>query len=228
MAKFENLLNGIKDKFKNDTKRRCSHCGAVLLSDDSLFCHVCGAKRDQCSCGAILYDEIKFCPRCGKITPAEQKRQEQEKKAQEEQKRKQEEENRIKAREKILKSDPKNFLDRGDFVELVEPICGIHMIQKGTLEREGFLFRHVMFNWLDANKFAKELNYGGFQDWRLPTIEELTVVYQVRDICGLDKLGGLVWSSSTAHYKTAFCLNFSKGEIWETGIANYYNVRYVR
>ena len=217
MAKFENLLNGIKDKLKNDTKRKCSHCGAILLSDDALFCHVCGAKRDQCSCGALLYDEIKFCPKCGKITPAEQKRQEEEIKAQEEQIRIQEEDKRIKAKEETLKSDPQNFLDKGDYIELINSISGIHMIQKGVMEKQGIFFKDTIFSWSEAKKLAKRLDLGGFQDWRIPTIEELRTIYQIQNICGLAKIKGIVWSSSItpSWWKRVCCIDFLKGDEWE-------------
>lgn len=216
MAKFESLLNEIKDKFKNDTKRKCSHCGATFLSDDSLFCHVCGAKRNQCSCGTLIYEGMKFCPRCGKITPLEQQRQEEERKAQEEENRRREEENRIRAREAILKSDPKNFLNRGDYIELVNPICGIRMIQNGNLERQGIFFKYAMFSWGEAKKLAKELDLGGFKDWRIPTIEELRTVYQIQNICGLNKVEGIVWSLSTSSFlKRVLCIDFSRGNEWE-------------
>ena len=42
--------------------------------------------------------------------------------------------------------------------------------------------------WYDAMEYAKNLRLGGYDDWRLPTIEELKAV--VRECCGINvKMG---------------------------------------
>jgi len=61
--------------------KKCAKCGADLL-DNSLFCHNCGAKREKC-CGEFLDAGMKFCPKCGKPTPEEEKRLAEEKRRQE-------------------------------------------------------------------------------------------------------------------------------------------------
>ena len=58
--------------------RKCAKCGASLL-DDSICCHNCGTKRKECSCGGFLDAGMKFCPKCGKITPEEERRLAEEK-----------------------------------------------------------------------------------------------------------------------------------------------------
>ena len=82
-----------------------------------------------------------------------------------------------------------NFIDRGDYIELVRPISTIRMIQKG-------MARNAM-NWQEAMDYAKNLKLGGFNDWRLPTIEELKAIYKIQKICGIDKSDDSWFWSST-------------------------------
>ena len=51
-------------------ERKCIECGASLFQD-SIFCHVCGAKREICTCGAFLDAGMRYCAKCGKPTEEE-------------------------------------------------------------------------------------------------------------------------------------------------------------
>ena len=83
---------------------------------------------------------------------------------------------------------PENFRDRGDYIELVKPIENIRMIEKNCF---GFLLA-----WKDAMIYAQTVMKGGYRDWRVPTMDELVVIYKVKDICGINKLDDWFWSSS--------------------------------
>ena len=99
-----------------------------------------------------------------------------------------------------------NFIDRGDYIELVKPIGAIRMIQKGSAE--------IPMNWYDAVDYARNLKLGGFDDWRLPTIEELKELYKIQTICGIEKSDEFwFWSSSTSseNPKSALYIGFFKG-----------------
>jgi len=71
--------------------------------------------------------------------------------------------------------------------------------------------------WDDANKACEKLGEG----WRLPTIEELTLIFYNRD-----KIGGFFerayyWSSTDASYgeeETFFVFGYGEGN----GVSNYY------
>ena len=100
-----------------------------------------------------------------------------------------------------------NFIDRGDYIEVVPPIGTIRMIQKGTAE--------TPMNWYDAMDYAKNLKLGGFDDWHIPTIEELKEIYKIQKICGIEKSDEFwFWSSSDSQKDPdlASCIGFFKGE----------------
>lgn len=71
-----------------------------------------------------------------------------------------------------------------------------------------------IMTWEEANKACKSLGKG----WRLPTVEELKIMYKYRKeiggFCELDK-GGLpnnyikYWSSTLEDNKYPFCISFS-------------------
>ena len=99
-----------------------------------------------------------------------------------------------------------NFIDRGDYIELVKPIGTIRMIQKGSTE--------IPMNWHDAMEYARNLKLGGFTDWRLPTIEELKELYKIQTICGIEKSDdSWFWSSSFSpeNPESALYIGFFKG-----------------
>ena len=86
-----------------------------------------------------------------------------------------------------------NFIDKGDYIELKKPIGTIKKIQKGCVRR----------NFSNAEKYAKNLALDG-GGWRLPTIDELGEIYEIKDICGIEKVSGIFWDS------TGGTLNFGK------------------
>ncbi|MBR6423014.1 DUF1566 domain-containing protein [bacterium] len=83
---------------------------------------------------------------------------------------------------------PENFRDRGDYIELVKPIENIRMIEKNCF---GFLLA-----WKDAMIYSQTVMKGGYRDWRVPTMEEMIVIYKIKDVCGINKLDDWFWSSS--------------------------------
>lgn len=101
----------------------------------------------------------------------------------------------------------RNFIDRGDYIEVVPPLGTIRMIQKGSAE--------TPMNWHDAMEYAKNLKLGGFTDWHIPTIEELKAIYKIQKICGIDKSDEFwFWSSSDSQKDpdSASCIGFFKGK----------------
>lgn len=104
-----------------------------------------------------------------------------------------------------------NFIDHGDYIEFKEPINGILMVQKkysNSCKLE------------EAEKLANEMNLGGYNDWLIPTIQELQTLYHIRDYLDMKK-GGTLWSSSTMNKKvdTVYQLFTSKYHI----VADYIN-----
>ena len=166
---------------KKKKARHCIECGAKIL-DDALFCHYCGAKRQKCQCGEFLDKGMRFCPKCGKINPKYKTKIEKEQR----EKQKEKEEKRILGSAEI--NDKSNFIDKGEYIELVKPIGNIRMIQKGIIRKKGFLFDDTEFDWNTAQNLAKELGIGGFRDWRIPTLTELKAIIRITDLCGLDVL----------------------------------------
>jgi hypothetical protein len=69
------------------------------------------------------------------------------------------------------------------------------------------------YNWQTAITVAKEYKGGGLNDWRLPTKEELNVIYQNLKKKGL---GGIFeewyWSSSENNINSAWVQYFSDGD----------------
>lgn len=118
----------------------------------------------------------------------------------------------------------RNFIDRGDYIEVIPPIGTIRMIQKGSAE--------IPMNWHDAMEYAKNLKLGGFTDWHIPTIEELKELYKIQKICGIEKSDEFwFWSSSTSSEdsNTASCIGFFKGKKdYNNKINNLGDIRCVR
>ena len=93
-------------------------------------------------------------------------------------------------------------------------------------------------NWETANNLCRNSRLGGYTDWRLPTKEELMILYSNRGILGRFETGyianGLIcyyyWSSSS--YEDIdddyYCLTFYNGNYWHknSGTQNY--IRAVR
>ena len=107
------------------------------------------------------------------------------------------------------------IIDKGDYIELSPAIGNIRMIAKE---------RYPELTWNEAFDYAKKLRAGGFSDWRLPTKEELVMIYKMKDRCGIsvDHLAFFFWSSSTYTDNTdaAWIVNFDLGYVDYAGKAN--------
>ena len=118
----------------------------------------------------------------------------------------------------------RNFIDRGDYIEVIPPLGTIRMIQKGSAE--------VPMNWHDAMEYAKNLKLGGFTDWHIPTIEELYELYKIQKICGIEKSDEFwFWSSSDSQKNSgsASSVGFFKGEKGQNNkIKSFGDIRCVR
>ena len=109
-----------------------------------------------------------------------------------------------------------NIVDKGDYIELSPAIGNIRMIAKKRSPEE--------LTWDEAFDYAKKLRTGGFSDWRVPTKEELEIIYKIKDRCGIsvDHFAFFFWSSSTYTDNTdaAWIVNFDLGYVDYAGKAN--------
>ena len=92
-----------------------------------------------------------------------------------------------------------NFTDYEDSIEFAVPIGNILKIKKKVLGP-------VSFN--DAKKCCTD-------GWRLPTMKELSTIYKIREICGIEQKGCVCWSSSAAvgdaFKDQVWCFDFKSG-----------------
>ncbi len=146
--------------------------------------------------------EDEYCTRCVRVTAEEEKFHEKE--------RKRLEKTRIKAalrlgREFGFKSGEEfieNFVDKGDYIELKKAIGGITMFDKDCWKCMSWM------SWNDALEYAESLEVGGFNDWRLPTREELVIIRKIR--CFLEiEIEHTFWSSNSVegNEKCAWTVN---------------------
>ena len=89
--------------------------------------------------------------------------------------------------------------------------------------------------WLNANSYCNELNLGGYDDWRLPTLDELKTIVDknfippsINPIFNCKKT--LYWSSSSYENNTnyAWAIHFYYGFAYWRLKSNYNLVRCVR
>ena len=201
------------------------------ISDSDKFCPHCGHKRETCSCGAFIDHKPRYCAECGKMTHygieyyqeilnerklglKERKKgikeSEEEKRNLEERKslwegRKTAEENRKKEVAKLAKKLgietgltfaelKNNFAVKKGYIELILPIECL------TIKRIKFL------SWPYCFYEAKNLG-----NWRLPTKEELEIIYKIRCFCEIKELSAKGWVWSDSGGSQAWCLNFDDG-----------------
>lgn len=135
--------------------RHCRKCGAAIL-DGSLFCHACGTEREKCSCGEFMDANMVYCPKCNKPCREQQKHNEE-----------WAEFGKIWSSELTAKA---NFIDRGDWIELKNPIFNIRMIRKTeALPGVGGI------TWSSAMSAADYYKY------QLPTFTELMLIYKLSE-----------------------------------------------
>ena len=84
-------------------------------------------------------------------------------------------------------------------------------------------------NWNTAQKICGSMVADGFDNWRLPTKEELKMIYSIKDKVGGLNTRGLYWSSSEAGNSFAYLINFSNGSTsYNYNKSNDFYVRAVR
>ncbi|MDE5594326.1 MAG: DUF2012 domain-containing protein [Muribaculaceae bacterium] len=86
--------------------------------------------------------------------------------------------------------------------------------------------------WSTADAMCKSSTLGGYTDWRLPTKEELMVLYNNREMIGgfitAPRNSSGYWSSSSSSGWYYYCIYFSNGNIENWYKDTPYNVRAVR
>lgn len=87
--------------------------------------------------------------------------------------------------------------------------------------------------WDSAKLLCENSTVGGYDDWRLPTIDELGVLYNNREHIGNFDLDTYYWSSSVTSYTSSYYyyyMDFGTGNIYSRNQVNSYNynVRAVR
>ena len=116
---------------------------------------------------------------------------------------------------------PSNFMDRGEYIELVRPIGGIKMIEKICF---GFLL-----SWKDAMLYAKTVLKGGFNDWRVPTKDEMITIYKIKEFCGINKCDDWFWTSTECDdFLNAYRVSLYGGHVSNGTKSGKYYVRCVR
>lgn len=85
------------------------------------------------------------------------------------------------------KLDEIQIIENDDYIEFIPPLCNIHMIEPRN---------NQYFSWIEVEKHLKNLNNGKINDWRLPTKEELEMIYKIeKDLC--DNIDDYIfWNSS--------------------------------
>lgn len=95
----------------------------------------------------------------------------------------------------------------------------LKMIQK---ESSGYM------TWNDSMQYAKDLDLGGFNDWRLPTMEELRGIYRAKQALGIADDEEWYWSGSEAGASHAWFVTFNDGYVDNHYKSNTLYVRCVR
>lgn len=80
--------------------------------------------------------------------------------------------------------------------------------------------------WKEANEGCQQLNAYGFDDWFLPKIEDLEVLYTNKH--GFNMNSKAYWSSSEKKTGAMYEKNFENGRTYDTGISGERSVRCVR
>ena len=78
--------------------------------------------------------------------------------------------------------------------------------------------------WSDANIACNNSVVGGFSDWRLPTLDELSLIYQNKQYIG-NLRNSYYWSGQSKYSSWYYILNISNGH---SGINDLVHVSYVR
>jgi hypothetical protein len=84
------------------------------------------------------------------------------------------------------------------------------------------------YNWEEAIKATKSFDGGGKTDWRLPTADELNLVYENVHKAKVADFGKLRYRSSSTSYSTSYYQDSSSGRRDDHFRENSYSVRAVR
>ncbi len=84
-----------------------------------------------------------------------------------------------------------------------------------------------VLDWESANRLCENSIVGDFDDWRLPTIEELATVYGYKSVVGGFK-EDRYWSATMPYDKLCYSLDFVTGEQEYYLLSNKFNSRAVR
>jgi len=79
--------------------------------------------------------------------------------------------------------------------------------------------------WNDSMQYAKDLDLGGFTDWRPPTMEELRGIYRAKQALGIADDEEWYWSGSEAGASGAWSVSFGNGRVYGN---SKYSPNYVR
>ena len=90
----------------------------------------------------------------------------------------------------------------------------------------------VQRNWENAKKYCRNLNHGGFSDWKLPNGKELRQVQRKKLIFDPYKISGKwdssYWTANSSSSVSAYLVNFDSGNSIPYAKKNELNVRCVR
>ncbi len=116
--------------------------------------------------------------------------------------------------------DYKDILyDNTQFLDYVEIPAANLMVQKEDLGHVG---------WNAAAIMCANSTVADYTDWRLPTIDELMVLYNNRDYIG-NFINSCYWSSTKPYTDAAYVIDFGSGSVFYRDIDIYnYRVRAVR
>lgn len=129
-----------------------------------------------------------------------------------------EKEKELKSKISVLEESPL-FIDKGDYIDLsklTKPICNnIHMIEKELKYMDYF----------DAEEYVRNLRIGGFDDWRLPDLNDFEILSKIDNLyCKIKcwpNLSSACWLSSERKSGKAVCINVSCCHTVEKTEKNY-------
>jgi hypothetical protein len=126
--------------------------------------------------------------------------------------------------EPVKYSDDKRFIDNGDNT-ITDTKTGFMWMKQDSYQYKGH-----WLSWFEADDYIKELNqerFADYLDWRLPTIKELTTLYEAKKL-NSQQLGsemkmhmdpifakegsGTLWTSETNGNYNAFGVVFNHGQ----------------
>ena len=95
---------------------------------------------------------------------------------------------------------------------------------------------NTTMNFEDAKEWVEQVNFAGFNDWRLPTLEEAMSMVEPEQKNGyyinpiFDNKQGLIWTADEmkSDPRTAWAVGFGKGDCGKNSFNVYIFVRAVR